>query len=68
MFAVTDYRIHAHKFNRSIRVLYSEYLGYFHIELHFIILGMWHQILLTKQAYLVCSLFQLAECVKQKSP
>ena len=36
----------------SYRVLYSEYLDYFHIELHFINVGMRHQILLTKQASL----------------
>ena len=38
-------------FHNLIWVLYSEYLDYFHIELHFLSVRMRHQILLTKQAY-----------------
>ena len=42
----------------NMSIVYSEYLDYFHIELHFISVGIRRQILLTKQAYcgvLFCS-------------
>ena len=55
--------------HHSIQVLYCEHFEYFHIELHFISVGMRHQILLTETGLFWCVLlFKLAEWVRPKSP